>query len=94
MAARCHRSCELALCVVEVRVVFIASIAETFLMTIKAELEAQILRLYLPFLIMSGDTIERPRQSEDCLLRRRRALSITRHSFLCPTKPKSWFAGW
>jgi hypothetical protein len=57
VAARCHRSCELALCVVEVRVVFIASIAETFLMTIKAELEAQILRLYVPFRIMSCNRV-------------------------------------
>jgi hypothetical protein len=94
VAACCHRSCVPALCVVEVRVVFIASIAERFLMTIKAELEAQILRYYLTFLIMSGDTVELPRPSEDCGLQRRRAQSITRHSFLCPTKPKSWFADW
>jgi transposase len=46
VAACCRRSCVPALCVVEVRVVFIVSIAETFLMTIKAELEAQILRFY------------------------------------------------
>jgi hypothetical protein len=63
-------------------------------MTIGAELEAQILRYYLTFLIMSGDTVELPRPSEDYWLRRRRAQPITRHNFLCSTKPKSWFAGW
>jgi integrase len=52
------------------------------------------LRHYLTFLIMSGDTVELPRPSEDYWLRRRRAQPITRHNFLCSTKPKSWFAGW
>ena len=51
------------------------------------------LRHYLTFLIMSGDTVELPRPSEDYWLRRRRAQPITRHNFLCSTKPKSWFAG-
>jgi len=63
-------------------------------MTIGVELEAQILRYYLTFLIMSGDTVELPRPSEDYWLRRRRAQPITRHNFLSSTKPKSWFAGW
>ena len=52
------------------------------------------LRHYLTFLIMSGDTVELPRPFEDYWLRRRRAQPITRHNFLCSTKPKSWFAGW
>ena len=52
------------------------------------------LRHYLTFLIMSGDTVELPRPSEDYWLRRRRAQPITRHNFLCSTKPKNWFAGW
>jgi len=52
------------------------------------------LRHYLTFLIMSGDTVELPRPSEDYWLRRRQAQLITRHNFLCSTKPKSWFAGW
>src|SRR5258707_7914246 len=52
------------------------------------------LRHYLTFLIMSGDTVELPRPSEDYWLRRRRAQPITRHNFLSSTKPKSWFACW
>ncbi|MGF7133112.1 site-specific recombinase XerD [Paraburkholderia sp. EB58] len=51
------------------------------------------MRHYVPFLTMSGKTIDRPRRSEDYWLRRRRAQPLTRHSFLCSTKPKSWFAG-
>ena len=53
-----------------------------------------VIRHYLTFLIMSGDTVELPRPSEDYWLRGRRAQPITRHNFLCSTKPKSWFAGW
>jgi integrase/recombinase XerD len=52
------------------------------------------LRHYVPFLTMSGDADDRPRQAGDCGVTAPTCQPITPHSFLCPAKPRSGSAGW